>query len=116
MPDAIKQTFDETFARWGIVLPEEDVVRRARGSIGKAGWSINYRFGVEGGVEYVEYFASHRMTNDTLNRIYEDGREEVVGYCQEFFAADDPEAERAYYAHNQRFYEEVKSRGLLESS
>lgn len=113
MPDSIKRTFDETFARWGIVLPEEDAARRAGGSIGKAGWCINYRFGAEGGIEYVEYFASHRMTNDTLNRIYEDGREEVVGYCQEFFAADDPQAERDYYAHNRRFYEEVKSRGLL---
>jgi hypothetical protein len=116
MPEAIKQRFDETFARWGVVLPEDDVRRRARGSIAAGGWTINYRFGVEGGVEYVEYFASHRMTNDTLNRIYEDGRGEVLGYCQEFFAADDPQAERDYTAHNRKFYEEVKGRGLLESS
>jgi hypothetical protein len=52
------------------------------------------------------------MTNDTLNRIYADGRQELVGYCQEFFLANDEQAERAYYEHNRRFYEEVKRRGL----
>lgn len=114
MEAGIKRAFDEAFGRWGIVLPEDDLQGRRQGSIAKGGWSINYRFGAEGGVEYLEYFAAHRMTNDTLNRIYEDGRQEVVGYCQVFYLADDPRAERDYTEHNRRFYEEVKSRGLLE--
>jgi hypothetical protein len=114
MLENIKRVFDEEFRRWDITLPEDELLERGKGSIAKAGWSINYRFGVEDGTEYVEYFASHRMTNDTLKRIYEDGRREVVGYCQVFHAANDPEAERNYFAHNREFYEEVKSRGLLE--
>lgn len=114
MLDEIKRVFDEEFVRWNIVLPEEDLKGRRRGSINKAGWTINYRFGAEGGVEYVEYFSTHRMTNDTLCRIYENGEKEVVGYCQEFYLADDPQAERDYSVHNQKFYDEVKSRGLLE--
>ncbi|HEV2707291.1 MAG TPA: hypothetical protein VGV59_15325 [Pyrinomonadaceae bacterium] len=114
MSDRIKQAFNEEFKSWNIVLPEDDLKERRRGSITKAGWSINYRFGREGGLEYLEYFATHRMTNDTLNRIYENGSREVVGYVQEFYAADDPQAERDYFAHNTKFYEEVKSRGLLE--
>lgn len=115
MPDKIKQVFDGEFRDWNIVLPDADLKGRRKGSIAKAGWSINYRFGTEGGVEYIEYFASHRMTNDTLNRIYENGAREMIGYCQVFYAADDPEAERAYFTHNREFYEEVKRRGLLES-
>ena len=113
--DKIKQVFDEEFGSWDIALPEDDLTARRGGAIHKAGWSINYRFGVEGGAEYIEYFATHRMTNDTLNRIYENGSRELVGYCQVFYVAGDPEAERNYYAHNRKFYEEVKSRGLLES-
>ena len=111
--DRIKQLFDEEFGAWGIVLPEADLRERRGGSVAGRGWSINYRFGVEGGVEYLEYFAAHRMTNDTLNRIYENGVKEVVGYCQVFYAADDPQAERDYTEHNRKFYDEVKSRGLL---
>ncbi len=115
MIDKIKQVFDADFESWDITLPEDDLRERRKGSISKAGWSINYRFGSAGGIEYIEYFATHRMTNDTLNRIYEDGNRELVGYCQEFYAANDPEAERDYYAHNQKFYAEVKSSGLLAS-
>lgn len=115
MTDKIKQGFDREFESWNITLPAEDLIARRKGSINQAGWSINYRFGSADGMEYIEYFATHRMTNDTLNRIYENGNREVVGYCQVFYAANDPEAERDYYAHNQRFYAEVKSRGLLES-
>lgn len=114
MADRIKQMFDEQFAPSGVALPEEDLKGRRKGSVNRAGWSINYRFGVEGGAEYVEYFASHRMTNDTLNRIYDDGRTEVLGYCQEFYAADDPQADRDCLEHNRSFYALVKSRGLLE--
>ena len=114
MPDRIKKLFDEEFESWGIVLPEADLRERRGGSVARAGWTINYRFGVEGGVEFVEYFSTHRMTNDTLQRIYENGVKEVVGYCQEFYAADDPQAERDYFAHNRKFYEDVKSRGLLD--
>ena len=115
MSDKIKQAFDKQFEPWGIVLPEADLKERRKGSINKGGWSINYRFGTEGGLEYIEYFATHRMTNDTLNRIYENGKWEVVGYCQEFYVVGDPQAERDYFAHNSKFYEEVKSKGLFES-
>ena len=115
MIDKIKQVFDEEFESCNITLPEEDLIERRKGSIRKVGWIINYRFGIEAGNEYIEYFTTHRMTNDTLNRIYENGNRELVGYCQIFYAANDPGAERNYYVHNQKFYEKVKSSGLLES-
>jgi hypothetical protein len=79
----------------------------------KNGWTINYQYGESEGTPYLECFASHRMTNDTLNRIYPDGREELVGYCQEFYLADSEQAEREYYQQNRQFYEDVRSKGLL---
>lgn len=108
----IKQIFDNYYLTWDIVLPAENLSERRRGSIVKNGWTINYLYGVAEGIEYLEYFASHRMTNDTLNRIYADGREELIGYCQEFYVAGNEQAKQEYLQHNHEFYEEVKRKGL----
>lgn len=109
---AIKASFDEQYQRWQITLPLDDLRNRRAGSIHQQGWTINYRFGREGKREFLDYFASHRMTNDTLNRIWEDGMAELLGYCQEFYLAGDGEAERAYFEHNRQFYQMVKEKGL----
>lgn len=53
-----------------------------------------------------------RARRGTILTFFDNGEKEVVGYCQEFYVAGDPQAERDYSAHNQKFYEEVKSRGL----
>jgi hypothetical protein len=109
---AFSQAFNEKFKRWGIQLPTESLEARKAGSLHRSGWMINYRFSTWEGRECLEYFASHRMTNDTLNRINADGSQELVGYCQEFFLADSPEAEREYYEHNRSFYAQVRAMGL----
>jgi hypothetical protein len=111
--ELIKQIFEKRFAAWGIVLPAESLRERSSGSIHKDGWTINYHFGMEEGESFLEYFATHRMTNDTLNRIYADGREELVDECQEFYEAGNAQAKQAYYENNRKFYELVKKKGLL---
>lgn len=108
----IARVFRETFGHWGISLPEGDVSGRRGGSIRRRGWIINYHFGTESGREYLEYFASHRMTNDTLVRIYEDGATEQVDYCRVLYRVDDPNAKQEYFDHNRRFYERVRELGL----
>ena len=108
----IKQRFDDKFRPWQIELPSDDQAADLRGAIQSNGWIIRYHAGYEGGRGYLEYFASHRMTNDTLNRIYEDGEEVVVGFCQELFLAGDPDAERACREHNRAFYQRVRDLGL----
>lgn len=110
--ERIKETFDARFAQWHIVVPRDDVLARKGGGLRKSGWAINYRFGEEDGNEFLEYFASHRLTNDTLNRIYEDGHYELIDACQEFYPANDPQAEQEYYRHNQEFYRRVKESKL----
>ena len=72
----------------------------------------SYQFGIEQGEYYFVYFASHRMTNDTLNRIFANGRTELLGYCEELYVEGDKQAERDYHKHNRKFYEDVKRRGL----
>lgn len=109
---AIKHLFERKYARWELVLPDEAPPNGQRGSLRKNGWTINYHFGEAQGIAFLEYFASHRLTNDTLIRLYADGRQELVGYVQEFFESGSPQAERDYQAHNRAFYEDVQRRGL----
>jgi len=109
----IQETFNRRFKKWGVSLPVENLEDKRKGMIQKGGWKINYHFGSHGGRVYIEFFAIHRMTNDTLNRIYEDGEQELVGFCQEFYQSGDPQAERAYHEHNREFYRTVEDLGLL---
>jgi hypothetical protein len=109
----LKELFDYQYKNWDISLPERDVQQRKKGSILKNGWMIKYRFGWDKGIEYLEYFVSHRMTNDTLYRIYEDGDNELVGCARDFYLADDEKDKRAFIEHNRQFYDEVKQRGLF---
>ena len=109
----LKDLFDSQYQIWGISLPETDFQQRRNGSILKNGWMIKYRFGWDKGIEYLEFFASHRLTNDTLNRIYEDGDNELVGCAREYFRAGDEKDKHALIEHNRQFYDEVKHRGLF---
>lgn len=77
--EAIKDTFDKKYAAWELALPAQSLRAGSSGSITNKGWTINYLYGIEQGEVFLEYFATHRMTGDTLNRIYADGREEVIG-------------------------------------
>ena len=110
----IKQIFDRRYAYWEIALPVTDPPELSRGSLIGRGLSINYLFGIgEDGILYLEYFVSDRRTNDTLNRIYADGREELIDENQVFYVADDEGAREAFDRNNRAFYEEVERRGLL---
>ena len=108
----IKQCFDEKFRAWQIQFPLKDLTTRQSGAIYQDGWTIRYTFGREGERAYMDYFASHRMTNDTLNRIYSDGTFEQRGFCLEFYLANDAQAKREYLRHNRAFYALVKALGL----
>ncbi|MEA3440641.1 MAG: hypothetical protein U9R58_10195 [Chloroflexota bacterium] len=108
----IKEVFDHQFERWQITLPWDDLENRHAGSIHDRGWTINYRFGEQDGKEFLEYFASHRKTNDILNRIWDDGFEKLVGFCQEFYPLDDEDAKLACLENKRNFYQQVKRKGL----
>ena len=69
----IKKTFDEYFSNWKIELPNENLNKRLNGYIQQSGWLIQYCFGTENSIEYLDFYASHRMTNDRHVRIYENG-------------------------------------------
>jgi hypothetical protein len=113
----IKLCFAESFAFWDICLPHDEVVLRRRGKILKAGWAIWYLFGSDGKGEYLDYYASHPMTNDRHVRIYADGREEnlpVISPCHE--ESKNPwknaQLEAEYYARNQQVGAMLEAKGF----
>jgi len=67
-------------------------------------------------VDFVEYFAAHRMTSSSLDRIYADGRIENVDEEHEAFDQDDPNGLNNMFAHNERFNAMVRARGLALDS
>lgn len=65
----IESRFNDEFSPWDIRLPARDMKLQRRGRILDAGWAIWYLFGTDEKGEYLDYYASHRMTNDRHVRI-----------------------------------------------
>ena len=116
--EKIARLFAEYFANWSIELPEEAIATRNRGKIRKAGWIVQYLFGREADREYLDFYASHRMTNDRHVRMWEDGQVESLESYQEMLVyksekpGDKERAEREYREHNQRVGEILKRKGF----
>jgi len=113
----IERVFNETFSNWDIKLPPEAVAERRRGKIVKAGWSIWYLFGSDENGEYLDYYSSHRMTDDSHVRIYSDGRCEYLPTIGSFrIVSQDPEEdarlEAEYYRKNQEVARMLESKGF----
>jgi len=113
----IEAQFKETFSHWDIHFPKEAIERRQRGKIVKAGWAIWYLFGSDERGDFLDYYASHRMTNDRHVRIYADGHSESLPSIQEVrLCSQDPEEdarlEAEYYTENQRIGKMLEDKGF----
>jgi hypothetical protein len=108
----IERIFAEMLAPWEIRLPDA-ARKRGVGEIQKRGWMIRYAFGREAGVDYLDYYAVHRMTNDRHVRILESGEVRGLPAMSDMFGCGDgseqeiAEAKRAFDAHNRRVQEEL---------
>jgi hypothetical protein len=74
MTDPLKRAFDAAWGHFGFTLPEEAISTRSPGEILCKGWAVLYQFGSEGGVEFLDAYGMHRMTDDRHVRYYADGR------------------------------------------
>jgi hypothetical protein len=113
----IVDTFNRHFEHWNIKLHEEDVRNRSIGYIHEAGWLIQYCFGKDENGEYLDYYAAHRMTDDSHIRIHEDGKEESLPALDSIYlVSEDPvEAKRLkdeYYAHNREVSQILVDKGF----
>ncbi len=88
----IEEHFSNRFRHWEIVLHPDDIAKRQRSEITKAGWNITYLFGSDDKGEYLDYYASHRHPGDSHTRVYEDGTTEDLPAIQSIRqASEDPE-------------------------
>lgn len=113
----IAARFREAFSYWRIELPREAVENRRRGKIVEAGWTIWYLFGSDEDGEYLDYYSSHRMTNDSHVRIYADGRVEGLESLREMRqSSEDPDEEARlkaeFWGHNERVARLLEEKGF----
>ena len=115
--DLIESRFNRDFANWDICLPPEAIASRRAGRIVENGWTIWYAFGSDNGAEYLDYYASHRMTNDRHVRLYIDGRVEGLEAISEMYVtSDDPDeaaqAKADFHARNRDVQRMLDEKGF----
>lgn len=113
----IESKFNGAFEHWGIQLPPDAVEQRERGKIVRAGWVIWYLFGSDEKGEYLDYYASHRMTDDRHVRIYADGQcEDLPAIAGLRLRSEDPEEdarlEAEYCAENRTVARLLEEKGF----
>jgi uncharacterized protein Smg (DUF494 family) len=116
----IKKYFDEYFSQWEIELPSKTFNRRLNGYIRDgfgSGWLIQYCFGMEDGLEYMDFYAYHRMTNDRHIRIYENGEtKDLPAYWSGYFCDRDGSGKRAYEEHSAEVTKSLIDKGFDQST
>lgn len=112
--DMIAQIFASHFGHWGITLPSDAFPSPSRGRIEKSGWRISYLSGQDATGQYLDYYASHRMTNDRHIRIYATGDVKCLPAMQDLrLCSTDPEEDaklKTEYIENNRIVEELLRR------
>jgi hypothetical protein len=97
----IKAQFDADFRAWKIRLPARDLKARRPGRIFKAGWAIAYVFGSDEQGGYLDYYASHRMTEDDHVRLRDGvGRESLPAIFGWRMVSPDPEEDARWAAEH----------------
>jgi len=113
----IAQAFRADFANWGLEIPPGLLASREPGFIQADGWLIQFTFGSDSRGEYLDYYASHRMTDDSHVRLYETGRRQrLASLASLFVTSPDPrEARRleaAYLRRNRRIARKLAAKGF----
>lgn len=106
--EAIEQALAHRFEHFDLRLPDRNVRERRKGSISYGSGRIYFVFGEEGGREYLEYYAYHRM-GESHGRIWEDGQlESLPELCSMFgYNPDIPGDFERKEAEMQRRYRET---------
>ena len=114
----IKNIFEYEFKNWNITLPKENFDKREQGYIQQSGWLIQYCFGIEDGKEYMDYYSSHRMTDDNHVRLYDTGEKKGLSTFKIGHQVDpnDPEKtklyKKEYFEYNRKVAQELIDKGF----
>jgi hypothetical protein len=116
---AIETLFADYFKHWGLELPAGAVERKEPGEVRGEGWTIRYVFGSDERGDYLDFLATHRMTNERHRRLRETGEAEGLPSPWDFYAYDGTEPDRRrkeaeYFAHNRQVYDLLREKGLMD--
>lgn len=112
----IAEKFNARFARWGIVLPPEDIAQRQHGKILKGGWAIWYLFSADDKGEYLDCYSQHRMGGDHY-RLYENGERQGLPAMWEVCRVTgdpvvDAKEREVFLKHNQEIAKLLAEKGF----
>jgi hypothetical protein len=97
--EQIANAFRRDFANWSLELPAAALQTRQAGFIQAQGWLIQYAFGKNRLGEYLDYYAVHRMTDDSHVRLYANGRRQhLAALVSMFWTSEDPEEAKRHEA------------------
>jgi hypothetical protein len=118
--ERIVEVFAKYFEQWDITLPKENLNNRSDGKIQAEGWTIKYLFDRDQRGEYMDFYATHRMTNDRHVRIRDDGQTQLLPSFMEFTVYSEDasseermQAEREYHEHNNHVEELLRKKGFI---
>jgi hypothetical protein len=117
----IRKSFKDYFNQPGIELPEHMEIGAVRSfEDAGSGWDISFKLTMEDNRVFLDFYASHRMTNSRHNRILENGEVVELENFWEFgfpVYKDDPERENRereeIYLMNQKVEDILRQKGLL---
>ena len=119
----IADTFNDYFSTWAIHVPPSEIRPGARDSFAQDGWGINYVVDTDdNGDLYLEFYATHRMTDDRHVLISSSGEmthlDAITGmYMYDPKVAGDRErASRRNTERNRRVAEELERKGLYPAA
>lgn len=117
--ERIADAFNRYFANFNIRIEADEVSVGSRREIHARGWNITFLvLPDEEGSPSLEFYATHRMTNDSHVRIDADGQVEELDAIHESYGYDakvpgSKEIARAeYLRHNRRIAEQLRAAGL----
>jgi hypothetical protein len=117
--ERVAEAFNNYFANFGIRIDHREIAVGTHRTIREQGWWIAYHvLPDDAGLPSLEFYATHRMTNDRHARIWSDGHLEELDAIHEFYAYD-PEvagskesAEEEHLRHNRTVAQQLRERGL----
>jgi hypothetical protein len=117
--EQVADAFNRYFANFDIRVEPDDVVVGSHRTIHGEGWLIRHRVDPDdAGFPSLEFYATHRMTDDRHIRIWADGALEGLdaiqpGYGYNPKAPGSKEAaEQEYRRHSQEIARQLRERGL----
>ena len=109
----IAEAFNNYFDTFPIRIAVEDIVVGTRRTLRRDGWAITYRVDEDAdGRPTLEFYATHRMTNDRHVAISADGQLEHLDAIKEYLIISGPESAAEFHAHNDNIEDRLRSRGL----